>query len=155
MKGEISHMKHKGILTTVLCVAAFTSGCDREQTTSEQLEKVKTEAKEAAQDVKDATYAKKAEYVQQMQGHLTALKQDLDKLGASIERSSDAVKAEATPKLQALRQQANQLNQQLDEVKNASESTWDSVKAGAEKAYDALSKGVHDAREWLSDKIAP
>jgi hypothetical protein len=148
-------MKNKAMLISVLTAAAFTFGCDREQTTSEQLEKAKTEAKEAAQDMKDATYAKKAEFVQQMQDHLTALKQDLDKLSAKIESSSDAVKAEATPKLQALREQANQLGQQLDDVKNASESTWDSVKAGAEKAYNALSNGVHQARQWVSDKIAP
>ncbi len=148
-------MKHKAILISVLSVAAFTFGCDKEQTTSEQLEKAQTEAKEAAQDMKDYTYAKKAEFVQQMQSHLTALNQDLDKLSAKIDSSSDAVKAEAKPKLQALRDQASQLNKQLEDVKNASESTWNSVKAGAEKAYDALSNGVHQARQWVSNKIAP
>jgi predicted nucleic acid-binding Zn-ribbon protein len=148
-------MKHQAILLSVLSVAAFTFGCDKQQTASEQLEKAKAEAKEAAQDMKDYTFAKKAEFVQQMESQLTALNQDLDKLSAKIESSSDAVKAEAKPKLQALRGQASQLNKRLDEVKNASESTWDTVKAGAQKAYDGLANGVRQARQWVSDKIAP
>jgi ABC-type transporter Mla subunit MlaD len=148
-------MKHKALLIIVLSAATFMVGCDKDQTTSQQLEKAKTEAKEAAQDLKDYTYAKKAEFVQQMQTHLAALNQELDKLSAKIESSSDAVKAEAKPKLQALRDQASQLNKQLDDVKNSNESTWDRVKSGSEKAYDALSNAVHQARQWVSDKVAP
>jgi ABC-type transporter Mla subunit MlaD len=143
------------ILITVLSAAAFTVGCNEDQSTSQQLEKAKTEAKEAAQDLKDYTFAKKAEFVEQMQSHLTALNQDLDKLSARIESSSDKVKAEAKPKLQALRDQASQLNKQLDDAKNANESTWESVKSGSKKAYDALSNAVHQARQWVSDKVAP
>jgi len=148
-------MKHKATIITVMAAAAFACGCEKEPTASQQLENAKSEAKEAAQDMKDHTYAKKDEFVQQMQSHLATLNQDLDKLSAKIESSSDAVKAEAKPKLQALRDQASQLNKQLDDVKNASESTWDSVKAGAQKAYDGLAKGVRQARQWVSDKVAP
>jgi predicted nucleic acid-binding Zn-ribbon protein len=64
-----------------------------------------------------------------MQAQLAVLNQDLDQLAAKIDRSSDAIKAEAQPKLQALREQAAQLNKQLADVQNATESTWDSVKA--------------------------
>jgi ElaB/YqjD/DUF883 family membrane-anchored ribosome-binding protein len=86
---------------------------------------------------------------------LTALNGDLDQLVAKVEKSSDAVKAEAKPKLQALRDQTAQLNKQLDEVKNATESTWDSVKNGFKKAYESSKDGFNQARQWASDKIAP
>ena len=148
-------MKIKPLVITFLPIIAFAAGCNKEQTTSQQIDKVQTETKAAAQDMKDYTYAQKAEFVKQMQGQLTALDQDLDKLSAKIEKSSDAVRAEAKPKLQVLRDQASQLNKLLDEVKNATESTWDSAKAGSKKAYDALADGFQQARQWVSDKIAP
>lgn len=148
-------MKNKSFLIALLSAAAFVAGCEKESTTAQQIDKVKTETKQAVQDMKDYTFVQKAEFVDKMQGQLTALNQDLDQLAAKIEKSSDAVKAEAQPKLQILRDQATQLNKQLDEAKNASESTWDKVKSGFQKAYESASKGFQDARQWLSDKIAP
>jgi len=148
-------MKNKTLAITILSIAAFAVGCDKEQSTSQNIEKVQTETKQAAQDMKDYTFAQKAEFVKTMQGQLDALNKDLDELSAKIDSSSDAVKAEAKPKLQALRDQAAQLNKQLDEAKNATESTWDSVKAGFQKAYDATKDGLNQARQWVSDKIAP
>jgi ElaB/YqjD/DUF883 family membrane-anchored ribosome-binding protein len=148
-------MKNKTLAITILSIAAFAVGCNKEQTTSQQLENVKTETKEAAQDMKDYTFAQKDEFVKQMQIQLDNLNKDLDQLAAKIESSSDAVKAEAKPKLQALRDQAAQLNKQLDDARNATESTWDSVKAGFQKAYGATKDGFNQARQWVSDKIAP
>ena len=148
-------MKHKNLLILLLSVSAFAVGCDKEPTASQQLDKVKAETKQAAQDMKDYTYAQKAEFVTSMQTQLAALNQDLDQLAAKVEKSSDAVKAEAQPKLQVLRDQTAQLNKQLDEVKNATESTWDSVKGGFKKAYEASKEGFQQARQWVSDKIAP
>jgi len=148
-------MKNKTLIITFLSIAAFAVGCKKEQTTSQQIENVKTETKQAAQDMKDFTFAQKAEFVKQMQGQLDALNKDLDQLAAKIDSSSDAVRAEAKPKLQALRDQAAQLNKQLDDAKNATESTWDSVKAGFQKAYEATKDGFNQARQWVSDKIAP
>jgi predicted neutral ceramidase superfamily lipid hydrolase len=148
-------MKNKALLITLLSAAAIVAGCNKEQTTTQQIDKVQTETKQAAQDMKDYTFAQKDEFVKAMQGQLTALNQDLDKLSAKIDTSSDAIKAEAKPKLQALRDQAAQLNQQLADAQNATESTWESVKAGSQKAYDAMAKGVTEARQWVSDKIAP
>ena len=130
-------------------------GCNKEQTTSQQMDKVQTETTQAAQDMKDYTFAQKAEFVKTMQGQLDALNKDLDQLSAKIDSSSDAVKAEAKPKLQALRDQAAQLNKQLADAQNATESTWDSVKAGFQKAYDATKDGFNQTRQWVSDKIAP
>lgn len=148
-------MKHETLLLTFLSIAAFTMGCDKAETTSQKLDKVQAKTAEAAQDMKDYTYAQKAEFTEKMQGQLAEINQDLDQLSAKIEKSSDAVKAEAKPKLQALRDQAAKLNTQLDAAKSATESTWDSVKAGSKKAYGELKDGFQQARQWVSDKIAP
>jgi hypothetical protein len=148
-------MKNKTLFITLLFAAVIVAGCDKEQTTSQQIDKVQTETKQAAEDMKDYTFAQKAEFVKAMQDQLTALDQDLDKLSAKIDSSSDAIKAEAKPKLQALRDQSAQLHQQLADAQNATESTWDGVKAGSKKAYDSLAKSFTEARQWLSDKIAP
>ncbi|MDB6112940.1 MAG: hypothetical protein JWR69_4690 [Pedosphaera sp.] len=148
-------MKRNILMIAFLATAAFVVGCDKEPTTAQQIDKLKTETKEVAQDLNNYTYAQKAEYSKQMHIQLAALDQELDKLSAKVESSSDAVKAEAKPKLQALREQAARLNKQLDNVKDASESTWDSVKAGSKNAYEALKDGFQQARQWTSDKIAP
>jgi len=148
-------MKHKNILIALLAVSAFVVGCNKEQTTSQQIDKVQAETEQAAQDMKDYTYAQKAEFVETMQAQLAELNRDLDQLAAKVEKSSDAVKAEAQPKLQALRDQMAQLNKQLDEAKNATESTWDTVKGGIKKGYEASEEGFQQARQWVSDKIAP
>jgi chromosome segregation ATPase len=133
-------MKNKTLTITLLSIAAFAVGCNKEQTkeqtTTQQIENVKTETKQAAQDMKDYTFAQKAEFVAAMQSQLDALNKDIDQLSAKIDSSSDAVK-------------------QLDDAKNATESTWDSVKAGFQKAYDATKDGFNQARQWVSDKIAP
>jgi hypothetical protein len=148
-------MKSKILFLTLLSITAAVAGCGKEQTTSQQIDKVQTETTQAAQDMKDYTFAQKAEFVKTMQGQLDALNKDLDQLSAKIDSSSDAVKAEAKPKLQALRDQATQLNQQLADAQNATESTWDSVKAGFQKAYEATKDGFQQTRQWVSDKIAP
>jgi hypothetical protein len=99
-------MKHKILLFTLLTSAALVAGCDKDQTASQQLDKAQTETKQAARDMKDYTFAQKDEFVKSMQVQLTALNQDLDKLSAKIDSSSDTLKAESKPKLQALRDQA-------------------------------------------------
>ena len=148
-------MKNKKLLMTFVGAAIFALGCDKEPTASQQIDKVQTETKQAAHNMKDYTFAEKAEFVKTMQAQLTALDQDLDKLSAKIDSSSDAIKAEAKPKLQALRDQAAKLNQQLADAQNATESTWNNVKADSKKAYAALENSFMEARQWVSDKIAP
>jgi chromosome segregation ATPase len=148
-------MKNKTWVISVLSIAVVAVGCNKEQSTTQQMDKVQTETKQAAVDMKNYTYAQKDEFVKAMQGQLDALNKDLDQLAAKIESSSDAVKADAKPKLQALRDQAAQLNKQLDDARNATKSTWDSVKAGCSKAYDATKDGFNQVRQWVSDKIAP
>ncbi len=127
-------MRNKSCFFTFLTAAAFVAGCGKEDSTSQQIDQVQTETKQAAQNMKDFTCAQKADFVAAMQAQLTALNQDLDKLSAKVDSASDAVKAEAKPKLQALRDQAAKLNQQLADAQNATESTWDSVKADRKRA---------------------
>jgi predicted nucleic acid-binding Zn-ribbon protein len=148
-------MKNKTLLITFLSAATFAVGCDKEKTTAQQIDSAKAETKQAASDMKDYTFAQKDEFVKAMQAQLTKLNQDLDTLSAKIDSSSDAIKAEAKPKLQALRDQAAKLNAQLADAQNATESTWDSVKAGTKTAYESMEKSFNDARQWVSDKIAP
>ena len=148
-------MNDKRLAFTLLTAAILVAGCTKEQTTSEQLDKAQAETKQAAQDMKDYTYAQKSAFVATMEVQLAALNRDLDQLAAKVETSSDTVKAEAKPKLQVLRDQTAQLNKQLDEVKNATESTWDSVKSGFNKAYESSKDGFNQARQWVSDKVAP
>ena len=152
---EDTIMKCHKLIITFLSAAAFTVGCNKEGTTSQQLDQVQAKTEAAAQDMKDYTYAQKAQFVEKMQGQLTELHRDVDQLAARIEKSSDTFKAEAKPKLQALRDQTAQLNKQLDEVRNATESTWDSVKNGFKQAYESSKDGFNQARQWVSDKIAP
>jgi chromosome segregation ATPase len=146
------------LLAITLCTVTFlAAGCkpSEEPFASQQLDKVKTETKADAQEMKDYTFAQKADFVAKMQGQLDALNKDMDALSVKIESSSDAVKEEAKPKLQALRDQAAAMNKQLDEARNATESTWDSVKASSQKAYDGMKDDFQKARQWASDKIAP
>ncbi len=149
-------MKATVTLIAILSVATMAAGCKpAEPTTSEQLEKARVETKAAAQDMKDYTFAQKSQFVDTMQTQLDAINRDLAQVSAKIEASSAAAKAEAKPKLEALRLQADKLNKQLDEVKNATESTWDGVKAGFKSGYQEMKDGVLQARQWVSDKIAP
>ncbi len=148
-------MSPKVTLFTCLAITVSIVGCDKPDSTSQQLDRVEVKTAETAQDMKDYTYAQKAEFTEKMQGQLLEINNDLDQLAAKIEKSSDAVKAEAKPKLQALRDQTARLNKQLEEVKNATESTWESVKAGSKTAYNDLKDGFNQARQWVSDKIAP
>jgi chromosome segregation ATPase len=150
-------MKNKILAITFCAVTAFAVGCKQsnDNSTAQQLDKVKTETKADAQAMKDYAFAQKADFVADMQVQLDALNKDIDALSAKIDKSSDAAKADAKPKLQALRDEAAKMNKQLDEAKNATESTWDSAKAGFNKGYDAMKADFQQARQWASDKIAP
>lgn len=139
----------------ILSLAVLAVGCNKEPTAAEQIDKAKSETAAAAHDMKNYSFAEKTEFVTKMQGQLDALNKDLDQLSAKIESSSDAVKADAKPKLQALRDQTAELTKQLDKARNATESTWDDVKASSQKAFDSVKDGFQQARQWASDKIAP
>jgi len=159
-------MSHTKSISFVLCAIALAAGCSKQETSSQppdkvttetaakQLDELKADTKEAAQDLKDYTYAQKAEFVESMQARLTALNKELDLLSAKIETASDEFKAQAEPKLRALHNQMAQLKQELDAARDATESTWDSVKAKAQKAYADVKDGFRQAQQWVSDKLS-
>ena len=148
-------MKLDTQLIIFLSSAAFAVGCNQQATTGEQLDKVQAKTEQTAKEMKDYSYAQKAQFVDKMQAQLTALNHELALLAAKIEKSSDAAQAEAKPKLQALRDQTAKLDKQFDEVKNASESTWDKVKSGFNTAYESSKESFQQSRQWLSNKVAP
>jgi hypothetical protein len=148
-------MKQNSFFLLFVAALIFVLGCNNDENASKQLAKAQAEARQAADDMKDYSYAQKDAFVKKMQTQLDVLKKDIDELSAKIDASSDKVKAEAKPKLDALRAQQGQLNGQLDKVKAASESTWESVKAGFKSAYDSSKDGFNKARQWVSDKVAP
>jgi len=150
-------MKNTLLAVAFFAIAAFAAGCkpSEDNSTAQQLDKVKTETKADAQEMKDYAFAQKADFVAKMQVQVDALNKDLDALSAKIEKSSDTVKADAKPKLQALRDEEAKMNKQLDDARGATESTWDSVKASSQKAWDGLKNDFTQARQWASDKIAP
>ena len=148
-------MKPINTLIALASAAVFVVGCDKEKTPSEQIDQVKADTKEAAKEMKDYTYAQKNEFVASMQERLAAIDKEIERISVRIDAASDAAKADAKPKLAALRAQASRLEKQLGEVKDASESTWSDVKTGSRKAFDAVSSGLLEARQWVSDKIAP
>lgn len=153
-------LKHKTLAITFLTITAFAVGCKPSaqaprKTTSEQFDTLNRKAKEAAQEIKDYAYAQKAVFVAKMQSQLEEINRDLDRLAASIESSSDAAKAKARPQLQALRDQTAKLIQQLDEARNADESAWEDVKGGFQKGYAQFLDAFQEARQWVSEKVAP
>lgn len=148
-------MKRTTLILSIFSVAAFTVGCKKAETPSQQLDKVQAKTSEAAQEMKDYTFAQKAEFIEKMQGQLAEINKDLDQLAAKVDKSSAAAKAEAQPKLQALREQTVRLNKQLDDVRNSTESTWNDVKTGFKKGFAEVKEGFNNARQWMSDKIAP
>jgi chromosome segregation ATPase len=150
-------MKHPIITVALLSVAAIATSCSPSDnaSTDKQIDKVKAETKAVAQDVKDYTFAQRAAFTENMKIQMNQINKDIDELDANLEKASDAVKAEAKPKLQALRDQEAQLSKQLEAIKDANETTWGEFKSGANKALDGLKEGFKQSRQWVSDKIAP
>jgi PBP1b-binding outer membrane lipoprotein LpoB len=70
-------MKRNKLMITLLAAAAFAVGCNKEATTSEQLDKAQAKTAEATRDMKDYSYAQKAQFVEKMQGELAALNADV------------------------------------------------------------------------------
>ena len=162
-------MKHTEWIVSFVLLAGFGLGCkpaeqnppvqaraNREtNVAAAQLDRMKRETKEAAQEVNNYSYAQKDEFVEKMKGHLAEINRGLDDLGAKIQNSSAAVQEEAKPKMQALREQTSRLDGQLEAARNATAATWEDVKAGFRTAYDEVKEGFRQARQWASDKIKP
>lgn len=157
-------MKHIKILTAFASVIVF-AGCNRSPTPEvdtasttnppPRFEQVKEETKDAARTAKEYAYAQKSEFAEKMRRELDKLNQEMDALGDKIESSTSTTKDEAKTRLQALREKKDELAKRLDRVSEANEGTWDEFKAGFKQGYEDTKKSVNEARQWLSEKIAP
>lgn len=137
-----------------LALAALAVGC-KPATTPTQTAPTPAAAMTPATELNDYAYAQKTVYAGKMRDQAAELAREVDALTAKVERANDAAKAEARPKLEELRAKLDRLNRQLDEAGAATESTWETVKTGSRKAFDELKEGVTQARQWMSEKIAP
>ena len=152
---HINHMKNKVRFLFLISAGIIAAGCEKKRTTSEQLDRVQTKTAEVAQDMRDFTFAEKDEFVAKMRSELAELNRNLDELAAKVEKSSTAVKSDAQARIARLREHTARLNKQLDEATNATVSDWDKFKADVRKTGDASRQEFKEARQWLSDKIAP
>jgi chromosome segregation ATPase len=150
------------IVTTFFVAAASAAGCTskasgpkQQGSAAVQLDKAKTETKQAAQAMRDYAYAEKAEFVDSMKKELVNIQEELDRLGTKAEEASGAAKADANVKLKAVHEKWMQTKKQLDRAESATESTWDDVKSGFKQSYTDLQDSFAKTRQWLSDKIAP
>ncbi len=152
-------MKSIRLLLPTLAVAGLTfliTGCDRpNNNTTQAPARVEVQPPATSPAIQDYTYAQKAEFTAAMRTQLADINRDMDQLESKIENSNDTVKAEAKTRLQSLRSKATQLERNLDGVQETTESTWDSFKAGSKTAYVEVVEGLTQARQWVSDKIAP
>jgi uncharacterized protein YjbJ (UPF0337 family) len=136
------HLVHAGVL-----VAALAVGC--QSSTDRPAE----ESPRPAQAAEDFTYAQKEEFVEDMQGALDHIQNEVDRLSAEVATAHGAAKAEAEARVRSLRERAIQVNQQLEKAKNASEATWDEVKGSIQKSFGELEDSFQQTRQWLSDQL--
>ncbi len=144
-------MRAQNLLFVCCSALAFAGGCNQAGTTAPQLEEVQA----TTQAIKDFSYPQKAQFLKRLEGRLIALDRDLDELAARIEKSSDAAKAEAKPKLQALRGQAALLSLALDRARSATELTWAGLRDGCQQTYASSEEEFQQTRQWASANIAP
>jgi hypothetical protein len=151
----LTHMKKHALFLTFVAATLAATGCDKQRSTSQQLDRVQEKTADAAREIVDYSYAQKDEFVAKMRIQLADLNRELDALAAKVENATAAVKADAQPRIDAMRVQTARLNRQLDEVTSATESNWDKFKTEVRTAHDASREDFKKARQWLSDKIAP
>lgn len=148
--------------TGLLTAALLSAGCkpraekpEETQSGSEQLHAPNKDAMDRSKDIGDYAYSQRSEFVARMQVQLRDLNLELDALIAKAEKASESAKTEASQRLQALREKITSLKAQIEAAESSSESTWAGVKSSAKKGYEELKDGLEQARQWLSDKIAP
>ena len=155
-------MTAKLIATAGLAVAAL-AGCapDVDKPTPKagevavKVQQARRETSEATRAAANYSYAQKSEMVQDMKGEIAEINKEAERLAGRMGEASDAARVEAKAKLQDLHKKTVDLNTKLDRAKDSSESRWEDVKAGVKKSYDELNESFKQARQWLSEQIAP
>ncbi len=162
-------MKTNTLAITFLAATVFAVGCKpaNERTPNDKpvtqgvdaaerhVDKVAKDTSAAAQEINEYGYAQRAEFADRMRAQLNDIKKEMDTLAARLENASEPSKTEGKAKLAALREKVASLDKQLDGIKDSTESNWSEVKGTFRKSYDDVKDGFQQARQWLSDKIAP
>jgi hypothetical protein len=150
----------------ILFVASVLFGCTprKERAESEpesglatevQKDKAKTETKEAAQAIRDYSYAEKAEFVDKMKKELGEVEREMDRLSAKVDSSGSAAKTDAKQKLEAVRAQWTKAKEQLAQAESATQASWSDVRDAFKESYGTMHDSFDKTRQWLSDKIEP
>jgi hypothetical protein len=155
-------MKSNHVLSTALSLALMATACNQSDnqpsasdSSASKLEQAKRQAHEAVQSAKDYAYSQKAEFTAEMRKLIADLNREMDDLSAKVQAASPTAKVEAKAKLQDLREKTAALDVRLDAIKDATAPGWESVKLEVKQGYDELRASVNQARQWLSEKIAP
>ncbi len=155
---DLSLMKLTRLISLPLALTALVAGCKPAATTvptTTTTAPASVPTMPTAAELNAYAYAQKTAYAGTMRDQAGELAREVEALTAKVERANAAAKVEARPKLEELRAKLDHLNQQLDEAGAATESTWETVKAGSRKTFEELKEGVTQARQWMSEKIAP
>jgi hypothetical protein len=148
--------KHLTVSVLVLTsVSILFAGCDRPAETTQVPARVEVQPPAIVESPDSFGFSNRTNYAAAMREQLADINRDMDELEARIERSSDSVKVEAKSRLQLLRSKASQLGQSLDQAQEVTESSWDKFKSDAKATYGEVADGLTEARQWISDKIAP
>jgi TolA-binding protein len=160
-------MKQKHNVIAVLSLAVLVAGCRPSDTASNteveqlredaavQYEDARRETQEAVRAANEFADAQKTAFVAEMEQQLAGLRNEVDELRVTVANSTDQVKTEGQQKVDELTHQADQLEGQLKEIRNASDSNWENLKDGFETAYHQTRQAFNDARQWLSERLAP
>jgi len=154
LRTQIPFMKTKIVLLLIFGTAVLV-GCDKPDSSVPPSTVVASKPIPSTPTIKDYTFAQRTEFATTLEADRAEILRELDAIEVRIGRSSDAVKAEAKPRLQALRDQAAKLGTHLDAIQDATESTWDSVRTGSKEAYAQMKESFTQARQWVSEKVAP
>jgi DNA repair exonuclease SbcCD ATPase subunit len=145
-------------------LALLTVGCtstdeaprsQQSETVAADLDKVKTESREAARAMQDYSLAQRAEFVARMRAELARIDEELDRLSTEVDGASVVAKTDAKAKLESVREKWAQTKNQLDQAESATEATWDSVRSSFRESYDDLKDSFDESRQWVSDRIEP
>jgi predicted nucleic acid-binding Zn-ribbon protein len=143
-----------GLLAAGGCSKSNQASLDVNAGTSASNESGSSKSKGPSVDV-DYSYSQKNDYVAKLKSQMADINKQIDNLSDKVANASADARAQASPRLEALKAKARNLDVQIDKVQNASESTWDEVKMNSKKAFSDMKDGFRDARQWLSEKIAP
>jgi hypothetical protein len=114
-----------------------------------------TAMKGAARSIQHYTYAQRDEFINAAKRDLTVLKEEVDELRATVDRSSGEARADAEAKLEVVREKWAAAKTHLDQAEAATETGWEDVQSRYRSAHKELKETFDATRQWLSDKIKP